>query len=434
MMRTATALLLTFLAAPALVAQQAPPAPGEELWDGVVAVVGDTVLLRSDVLLAVEQLRAGGEPVPTEPEAYEAFFAEVVQDGITQLMLVQGARAAGIAVAQEEVDQAVDQQVQRVRASFPTQEAFEAALAEAGRTVPQYREEIARQFADQTLVQRFVRRRTDRMPRPAVSDAEVRAFFEAQRATLPPRPATVSFQQVLVNAEPSPEARATARRRAEQVLEELRGGADFEVLARRHSMDGTRERGGDLGWFRQGQMVRPFEAVAFALRPGQPSGIVETEFGYHIIRIDRIRGPERQGRHILIRAEVTQFDIERARQRADSVARAVREGASMQQLAVQYGTPAEHRTARQVSLDRLPPQYGTVLGTAQPGDVVGPVQVEVSAAGPSFAVMRMTERQAAGEARLEDVEEQVRERLQEQKLMEMLIEDLRRETYVAVRG
>jgi peptidyl-prolyl cis-trans isomerase SurA len=434
MMRTTTALLFTLFAAPALVAQQAPPAPGEELWDGVVAVVGDTVLLRSDVLLAVEQLRAGGEAVPTEPEAYRAFFDEVVQDGITQLLLVQGARDAGIEVAQEEVDQAVNQQVQRVRASFPSQEAFEAALAEAGRTVPQYREEIARQFVDQTLVQRFVRRRTDRMPRPAVGDAEVRAVFDAQRATLPPRPATVSFQQVLVNAEPSPEARATARRRAEQVLEELRGGADFEVLARRHSMDGTRERGGDLGWFRQGQMVRPFEAVAFALRPGHPSGIVETEFGYHIIRIDRIRGPERQGRHILIRAEVTQFDIERARQRADSVARAVREGASMQQLAVQYGTPAEHRTARQVSLDRLPPQYGAALGTAQPGDVVGPVQVEVSAAGPSFAVMRMTERQAAGEARLEDVEEQVRERIQEQRLMEALIEELRHETYVAVRG
>jgi peptidyl-prolyl cis-trans isomerase SurA len=205
------------------------------------------------------------------------------------------------------------------------------------------------------------------------------------------------------------------------------------VLARRHSMDGTRERGGDLGWFRQGQMVRPFEAVAFALRPGQTSGVVETDFGFHIIRIDRVRGPERKGRHILIRADVTQFDVERARLRADSVTRAIREGASVAALAAQYETPAEERSVRGIPMDRLPPEYAAALANAQTGEVVGPFSMELGATGTAFAVVRVTERQEAGPARLEDVEEQIRERLREQRLMEQLIEDLRRETHVALR-
>jgi peptidyl-prolyl cis-trans isomerase SurA len=435
-MRILTAAFLCLVALPAAAQEPAPltpPAAGEELWDAVVAVVGDTVLLRSDVLLSIEQLRASGVDVPSDPDAYAALVRDVVDDRVTDLLLVQGARRAGVAVLQEEVDEAVNQQVQRVRSQFPSQEAFEEALAEAGRSLDSYRAELNRQFYDQTLAQRFIRRRTERMPNPVVPDAEVQAYFEAQRASLPPRPVTVSLQQVLVRPRPSPEALATARRRAEQVLAELEGGADFEVLARRHSMDGTRERGGDLGWFRQGQMVRPFEAVAFALRPGQTSGVVETDFGFHIIRIDRVRGPERKGRHILIRADVTQFDVERARLRADSVTRAIREGASVAALAAQYETPAEERSVRGIPMDRLPPEYAAALANAQTGEVVGPFSMELGATGTAFAVVRVTERQEAGPARLEDVEEQIRERLREQRLMEQLIEDLRRETHVALR-
>jgi peptidyl-prolyl cis-trans isomerase SurA len=413
-MRILTASFLSLLALPAVAQEPAPlpaPAQGEELWDAVVAVVGDTVLLRSDVLLSIEQLRASGAEVPTDPDAYGALVREVVDDRVTDLLLVQGARRAGVAVLQEEVDEAVNQQVQRVRSQFPSQEAFEAALADAGRTLDSYRAELNRQFHDQTLAQRFIRRRTERMPNPVVPDAEVQAYFEAQRASLPPRPITVSLQQVLVRPRPSPEAMATARRRAEQVLTELQGGADFEVLARRHSMDGTRERGGDLGWFRQGQMVRPFDAVAFALRPGQTSGIVETDFGFHIIRVDRVRGPERQARHILIRP----------RSRSSTWS-----GHGSGRIRWRARFARVHRWRRWRRSTRRRPRSGACAafrwtgcrrstrrrsGALRPGEVVGPFSMEAGAAGTAFAVVRVTERQEAGPARLEDVEEQIRERL-----------------------
>jgi peptidyl-prolyl cis-trans isomerase SurA len=430
-MRTASVLLLSLLAAP-LVARPAHAQPGEELWDGVVAVVGDTVLLRSDLALFLEQVRAQGQTVPEPGPALDAFLQEMLQERVSDLLLIEAARSSGLAVTDEEIQLAIDEQIREVRARFPNEAAYAQALAEAGRTPASYRAELSRQFADQTLVQRYIRQATTQMAPPAVSDAEIRAFFEANRARFGTRPASVSFQQVIVRPVPGDSARAAALRTAEQVLRELNEGAEFEVLARRYGTDGTRERGGDLGWFRQGQMVRSFDQVVFAMRPGQVSSVVETEFGFHIIKLERTRGPERQARHILIRPEITQADIDRARQRADSVATAVRGGASAPDLAARYDTPDAARFQSEVPLDRLPPAFVSALEGAQPGAVAGPLQVE-NGPNPAFAVLRVTARQTAGDYTAEDQRERIVTAIRDQKLLDRLLEELRRDTYVSVR-
>ena len=98
--------------------------------------------------------------------------------------------------------------------------------------------------------------------------------------------------------------------KAEEVLAKLRAGGDFNALAKEHSVDtSNKDRGGDLGWFGRGMMVKPFEDAAFALKPGELSGIVETQFGYHIIKLEERRaqdgatgqsGEQVRARHILI--------------------------------------------------------------------------------------------------------------------------------------
>ncbi|MBV9773213.1 MAG: peptidylprolyl isomerase [Gemmatimonadetes bacterium] len=434
-MRKLSALALLLLAAAPLRAQGTPaaPAPGEEVVDRVVAVVGDTTLLLSDVQEEVERLRASGRPIPTDPQGQDAMIRQIVDTRVNDLIVVQAAHHAGIEVQDQEVTQATEQDMKEVQQRFGSEAAFRQALAQSGMTLEEYRQQRTDANRARMLSQRFMQKQMGTVVKPVVTDAEMQAYFDAQKGQLGARPATVSFQQVVVEPVASDSAKAAARRRAEQVANELRAGGDFEVLAKRYSDDpGTKERGGELGWFRQGQMVRAFEDVAFALRPGDVSGIVETPFGFHIIKLEKTRGAERQARHILIRPVISEADQAAARQRADSVAAAIRAGASPTALAERYNTPAEQRVADEVPVERLPPAYGPALQGAAAGSVVGPFELQGGPNGSTWAVIRVTGRKEAGEYTLDDVRDQVREGLQQQKVMAQLIAELRQKTYVRV--
>jgi len=433
-MRALTALCLAAaLAAPAALAAQQPAAaqPGSRVWDRVVAVVGDTSVLYSDVLIEIESMQAQGQQVPTDPTARRQLENDVLQRRVDDLLLLEGARRAGITVDAAEIAGEVETQINRVQANFGTQAAMEQALAQTGRTLEQYRATLTAQYTDQTMIQRFIRDRVSKMAAPAVAEAEIQQYFEEQRAQLGQRPATLSFQQAVVKPVAGDSADAAARRKAEAILAELRRGGDFEAIARRDSQDPSAPQGGMLGWFHAGQMVREFEQMAFALRPGDISPVVKTEYGYHIIKLEKVRGGERQARHILIRPEITEADVARARTLADSIATAVRGGASLTQLAARTNTPPDQRTLRDVLPERLPTEYGQAMGQAAPGTIVGPFQLN-EGGGPSFVIAKVTDRRAGGDYTLADVRDQIRERIIQQRQVERLVGELRQVTAVTV--
>jgi peptidyl-prolyl cis-trans isomerase SurA len=435
-MRKLFFLSLGLLVAAPVAAQQPgqpSPLPGEELVDRVIAVVGDTVLLLSDVHEELQQLEASGR-LPADASQREAIANQVVESRVNDLLLLSAARRDGVEVSDAEVAEMVNQSMNAVRRQFASEAEFTAALAQWGRSVEQYRTELAEQQRSQLLIQQFVAQRLRNRSRPLVSEDQIARAFSAQRDALGTRPATVSLQQVIVSPEPTAEARARALATAEDVLRQLSEGGEFEVLARRYSEDpGSREHGGDLGWFRRGRMVRNFEDVAFALRPGQLSPIVETEFGFHIIRLDRVRGGERQARHILIRPEVTEADVSRARVRADSVMTAIRGGASAVNLARQYNTPDGEMEVTRIPVDRLPPLYEEAIRDVPTGQLVGPLEME-GPTGSRWAVVRVTGRTEAGPYTLDDVRDSLRTRLQEQEMVEQLVDQLRSEIHVLVMG
>jgi parvulin-like peptidyl-prolyl isomerase len=432
-MRALTALCLAAaLAAPAALAAQQPAAqPGSRVWDRVVAVVGDTSVLYSDVLIEIEAMQAQGQTVPTDPAARTQLERDVLQRHVDDLLLLEAARRDHIAVDAAEIAGQVETQINRVQANFGSQAAMEQALAQTGRTLEQYRATLTQQYTDQTMIQRLIRERVAKMAAPPVSEADIQQYFEEQRAQLGQRPATLSFQQAVVKPVAGDSADAAARRKAEAILAELRRGGDFEAIARRDSQDPSAPQGGMLGWFHAGQMVREFEQMAFALRPGDISPVVKTEYGYHIIKLEKVRGGERQARHILIRPEITEADIARARTLADSIATAARGGASLTQMAARTNTPPDQRSLRDVLPDRLPPEYGQAMGAAAPGAVVGPFQLN-EGGGPSFVVAKVTDRRPGGDYALADVRDQIRDRIVQQRQVERLLRELRQVTAVTV--
>lgn len=434
--------ILPILALLLLAARPAPaqvpdtlPGGGEELVDRVIAVVGDTALLLSDLRTAVQQLQAAGRTIPEDPIQRDAFMQQVLDDRINTLLMVEAARDAGIVVDDQQVAQAVDEQVQQILQQFDGSQArLETALAADGMTMTQYRELLSSQIRDDELMRGFMSERMRARARPVISESEIEAAFEAQRARLGTRPATVSFRQVIIKPEPSDSADAAARRTAEEVYRELDAGGDWEVLARRFSDDpGSKEAGGDLGWVRQGGgLVPEFERMAFAIRPGALSPIFRTEFGYHILEVRRTQGAERQVRHILIQPEITEEDVERARVRADSVAEAIRSGANVLTLARNYDTPDDQTEIQPQLVSNLPPAYATPLADAGTGEVVGPFKVP-GAGSDNWAVVRITLRDEERPYTIADVRDQLLLQLQEARMVEQIVEDLRDNIYVAIR-
>jgi peptidyl-prolyl cis-trans isomerase SurA len=271
---------------------------------------------------------------------------------------------------------------------------------------------------------------------PPVSDDELRKHFEENRAQFGERPATISFTQVVILPKASDSARAAARAELEEALKELAAGADFATVARKYSDDpSTRERGGDLGWFRTGTMVREFDQMAFALQPGMISPIVETAFGFHLIKVEKVRGAERQARHILIVPEITGADADRLRARADSIIQKLQAGANVDSIVRAIGDPNEQSRVGPFPIDRLPAPYNTVLNDVDVGTVVGPVVLPGSTGTNKFAVIKVTDRKPAGAYSLDDPQfrAQLMRSVSENRMVEEILRDLRQRTLVEYR-
>jgi len=124
------------------------------------------------------------------------------------------------------------------------------------------------------------------------TDKEIALFYNSSLKTLFSYPERVRARHILIAVAPdAPEkTRQQAKAKAEQILAQLKKGADFAKLAAQDSDDpGTRDRGGDLGFFERGQMIKPFEEAAFKLKPGQFSDVVATRFGYHVIQVEEVK-------------------------------------------------------------------------------------------------------------------------------------------------
>jgi len=272
----------------------------------------------------------------------------------------------------------------------------------------------------------------------APTEEEMRAYYEANRERFGTRPATVAFRQIVVRVDADSAALADARQLADSLAQAIRDGADFAQVARRYSGDpSTRENGGDLGWQRRGNFVPAFEAVAFSpqLRPGEISDPVLTVFGFHIIEVERTQPAEIRLRHILIQPVVTQADRDRARQTAGEVAEALREGAPMDSLADLYHDYAgqEQTVIEDFPRDSLPPLYQQAFSGTAPGDILGPLQLDLGDGRPKYVVIRFDLARPEGAFTYEEVRDRSRAGLAEENAMARYLQTLREATYIDVR-
>ncbi|MSR22750.1 MAG: hypothetical protein EXR92_04280 [Gemmatimonadetes bacterium] len=413
------------------------PGPGGEMVDRIVAIVGDSAIFRSDVLEHVREMQASGIEVPQEPVALQDFQRGALDDLVGQTLVLQAAaKDTLISVENDQVDTDLQAAWDEKVRTFGSEELLRQALTETGITPVQYRADLRKQIYQGQLSQRYLQSQLGTTKVPPVEESEIRALFERDRATFGNRPATISIRQVILLPAPSDSVKAAARTEASRILGLIRSGEDFSELARRFSDDpGSAQAGGDLGWVRQGEMVREFEDALFGLQRGEVSAVVETVFGAHIVRLDRIQGPQRSASHILIAAEPGEADVTAARTRANEIRAAIAGGTLISEFASEgerVGLP-ETAELSVAQLGQLPGGYATELQGAQPGDVLGPIEFQASQGQFAFGVVQVTGAREAGEFMYEDAREQIRGFLQDQKFRERLLTRLRAETYVEIR-
>ena len=268
-------------------AQSTPPPAGAELpppaakpvpvqLPEVVARVNGEAINAMDLESAVKGLegRAGG-PVPADQR--DRVYRGVLDDMIGYKLLVQEAKARKIAVP----DADVEAQVAQIRSQFPNQQQFEQALAAQKMTVQEIRDDARAEISVQKLVDGEIGSKIGVKPE-AVSD-----FYKSNQDKFQQGP-RVRASHILIQVPQGADAatKQQAKAKAEGILKDLKAGKDFAAAAKENSQDpGSAPNGGDLGFFEQGQMVPQFEQAAFALKPGQMSDVVETQFGYHIIKV-----------------------------------------------------------------------------------------------------------------------------------------------------
>jgi len=248
----------------------------------IVARVNGEAIERWEFDNAVKRIEArAGAPVP--PEKRDEVLRNLLDQLIAYHLLAQESRARKI-----DVDEAtVEAQMGQIRGSFPTDQAFQQGMAAQGLTLDQVRQQTRTNLLVQKVIDAEVASKI------VVQDAEVSAFYQ-QNLDRFKQGDTVHASHILIGLpqNATPQQKSEAKTKAQAVLKQVRGGGDFAAVARAESQDpGSAQNGGDLGFFPKGQMTPAFEEAAFKTRPGAITPIVETPFGFHIIKVHERRAP-----------------------------------------------------------------------------------------------------------------------------------------------
>ncbi|MGD8371847.1 MAG: peptidylprolyl isomerase [Syntrophobacterales bacterium] len=246
--------------------------------DGAVATVNGTVISKSEYDLQVgrvlEGLRRSGK-VPNEMEQNQ-IRGEVLNNLIARELLYQETQKKGIKADEG----AVDKQLKQLKGRFPTEVEYQSAMSRMNLTEGEVRSKLARDIAIQQLIEDQIG------PKVTVSEEEIKSYYDSNQDMFKvPEQVRASHILIKVESQADKSQKDEARKKIEMVQQKLKKGEDFGTLAKEYSQGPSSGNNGDLGYFRRGQMVKPFEDAAFALKPGELSEIVETRFGYHLIKV-----------------------------------------------------------------------------------------------------------------------------------------------------
>jgi len=294
------------------------------LIDEVVAIVGKNAIFKSDIDASVSQLKIQGAPTDFSTSCY------VLEERLFEKLLVHKAEVDSIDVSDKEIDDAIDRRMNYMlmRLGGSDEEFFNYY----GKSVLQFKKEIRGTVADNLLGQKV---RNSIVSKVTISPTEVKSYFKSLPFdSLPVVPESYKIAQLVVKAKPNNYEKKRVEKKLNEIRNRIIQGSDFGLMAGIHSDDpGSRQREGDLGFLSRNQLVPEFSAVAFKLKPGDISEVVESPFGFHLIQVLEKKGNLIHARHILKIPSIYENDMKKARERSDSISNVIKSGVNFNKLA-----------------------------------------------------------------------------------------------------
>ncbi len=371
--------------------------PAQQLIDGIAAVVGKEIILRSDIQQYVQNYVIQNKiNVQSNPGLMEKLKAQTLDKLIEQKLLLAKAQEDTVTVDDGLLDQKVNERIQYLVNQLGSEDKLEKTF---GSPIKKIKRDTRKIIKEQMLVEQV---RATKFRTMKVSRREVESFYATYKDSLPTLKETVDISHILKLVKPSEEAQKKAFDKISNILGQIQNGGDFSKLAEKYSDDpASARRGGDLGLISRGDFVPEFEAAAYKLKDGEVSGIVQTQFGFHIIKMIERRGEKIHTKHILIRLVPSAEDEQRTINELKDIRQRILDGADFGAMADKYSDDEnvvkDHGHLGIFEVENMViPQFKKVVQTMKIGDISEPFKTDFG-----YHIVKLNDRQAARKYSLE---------------------------------
>jgi len=276
--------------------------------DGIAAIVGEHLVLKSDVAQLVNMAAVQRRLNPaTDMDKLLLLQQEIVRSAVDQKIILEMAAVDSVEVEDKGVDRALDQQIEMFVSQAGGEERAEEML---GQTLKSFRREFWYEMKDRLTTEKY---QQSLITKININRSDVENFFTTYKDSLPLFPSMVKMRHILIPVSAGEEGRKVAHEKLLEIRNNIIEGGSFGEHAALYSQDpGSKQSGGSLGYVRRGALVKEFETVAFAQPVGIISGVVETQRGFHIVETEEKLGDKIKVRHILLIPVITDEDESQA--------------------------------------------------------------------------------------------------------------------------
>ncbi len=385
--------------------------------DQIVAVVGQNIVLESDIENQYYQYRMQSGAIT----GGSSIRCEMLESMLVQKLLLHQAEIDSIVVSELDVKSEMDRRLRYFISQMGSRERFEEYY---GKSIEEFKEEFSKEIENQLKageVQNQIEAKVN------ITPSEVRAFFRKIPAdSIPLINSIVEIGELVKMPPVSLEQKLEVKDRLRGLRERVLAGESFATLAILYSEDpGSAKDGGELGFYGRGELYKEFEAVAFRLKKGEVSDIVETKAGFHILQMIERKGEFVNVRHILLKTKVSPVDLARAKAELDSIANLIRMDSIGWDEAVLKYSDSENKNGGGLRINttlgsmnagstafemtELEPKDSFVIDKLKVGEVSQPVVMETEDGRQAYRLLYLKTRTLPHQATLDEDYDRIKE-------------------------